>query len=272
MIRLLLIVIGVAAAAWGLWSALSERAEAPQTVASQSAPPAEETAAPVEAPAPDGPPRIAVLTASRDLAADVPLQAGDLVWTEMPEDAVAPGSVRQDLQPAALEESLGRTPTVPLVTGQPVVWSALQAPAPVVDLSQSVLPGKSAMAIRVSASTAAGGLIRPGDYVDVIYIPIPGNADPAETARFLATGVRVLAVDQSTGLPPITEPANISILTVELDRDHVVPVSAAAMTGQVTVALRARGDTAAQSLVAAEMPNTIRIIRQSGIELVEPAR
>lgn len=267
MIRLLLIVIGLAAAAWGLWSAMPDRAEAPQTVASQSAPSAEET------PAPDGPARIAVLTASRDLAADVPLAAGDLLWTELPEDAVTPDSIRQDLQPAALEQSLGRTTAVPLVAGQPVVWSALQAqPAPAPDLSQTVAPGKSAMAIRVSASTAAGGLIRPGDYVDVVYIPIPGNADTAETARFLATAVRVLAVDQSTGPEPITQPANISILTVELDRDHVVPVSAAAMTGQVTVALRALGDTAAQDLVAAEMPDTIRIIRQSGIELVEPAR
>ncbi|MCM2563356.1 Flp pilus assembly protein CpaB [Lutimaribacter sp. EGI FJ00014] len=213
--------------------------------------------------------RVRILTAARDIAADTPLQPDDFEWTEITEDALAPGMIREDIQPDAITDSAGFVSAVPIAAGDPLTWSALRDPAPETDLSLALSEGNSAMAIAVNAETAAGGLIRPGDRVDVIFLGASGVDGVTEAPRFLAKGVKVLAVDQSTTKIGNQNPANIRILTLELGRDDVISVGQASATGRVAVALRARGDAASPAVVE-DRSRTIRVIRQDGIELVEP--
>lgn len=270
MIRTLLVVIGLSAALWAGWTVVQGDEEAEPMVAVQPAPDPEPAVDPSEPkPAPEIV-KVPILTAARNIPAKTPLQAGDMVWTDIARDDLVAGMVRKDVRPDAIERSVGLISPTALVAGDPVKWSALEDVEPERDLAHALASGKSAMAVAVTAETAAGGMIRPGDHVDVVLVGTSRGGDATGSARFLAQGVKVLAVDQTTSAIGKDDPANIRILTLELSRDEVISVGQASAEGLVSVALRPQGDASAP-VANNDRPETIRVIRQGGIELVEPS-
>lgn len=276
MIRVLLLLIGLMAALWVGWQVLPTAETAtPAVVATpEPAPAPQPEPEPSVAPTPPAPPeaaKVAILTAARDISSDALLQAADFVWTEITMDRVVPGTIRQDSQPEALDELTGLVSVVPIKKGDPISFATLQEPQPIDDLSTALSSGNSALAIAVSAETAVGGFIKPGDQVDVIFLPSLSPDGTAPAPRLLASGARVLAVDGSTMATSTPNPAEISTITLELSQSEVISVSQATIMGRVSVALRARGDMPAP-ILAEQSPDAIRVIRQSGIELMEPAK
>lgn len=220
--RPLLMLIALVSAGAALWLWLGLPAAIPlqnpaAQVASQSAP-------------------LVVLVASRELPSGRRLAEGDVGWAVLPPGAPRDGLTVKDRMPDADSRVLGLSLQAGVAAGQPIFWSNL-ASRDEVSLSARIAPGKFAFSIVVSEATAAGGLILPGDRVDLLATD--GRADQVDqTARVLVADVPVLAVDQTMTRPSVAGVPPARTLTLELDRDALDIVSAANLRRGVAVALR----------------------------------
>lgn len=176
-----------------------------------------------------------VLVATRDLPTGATLSAGDL--------AVA--NVR-------IDDALYRE-TIPAEELQSVVGRQLAAPAHASQLlarvqlsSQPLLgPGQLALTVPVSAETAAGGRIRPGDQIQVLLTTNPGRPE----ARTVVVVERVTVYDVghaerltvvNTGgdssAPAATE-GQISWVTLVVGPEQALTLAEARWSGELDVAL-----------------------------------
>ena len=94
------------------------------------------------------------------------------------------------------------------------------------------------MSIVVSEATAAGGLVVPGDRVDLIQTQ-GRTAGEALTARIIARDLPVLAVDQAMTRLAETTALPGRTLTLQVSEALVPEIAAANAAGGLSVALRA---------------------------------
>jgi pilus assembly protein CpaB len=95
-----------------------------------------------------------------------------------------------------LDEALGRSLARPLQQGDVLSWHALrghQMDTP--PLARTLAPGSRAVTISVDAVSAVGFLIRPGDWVDVAWLPQDARS-PGASARLLLQRILVLATGE----------------------------------------------------------------------------
>ena len=126
--------------------------------------------------------------------------------------------------------------------------------------SAVVAPGMRAVSIRISAASASGGFIAPGDYVDVIlsvgfsgFYDENGNKLPEGTSATLPDGdslvkyatetvmrnVKVLAIDQKLGRNAEEGPADVGkTATLEVSPSDAERLLNASKLGDLTLVLR----------------------------------
>lgn len=126
--------------------------------------------------------------------------------------------------------------------------------------SAVVAPGMRAVSIKISAATASGGFIAPGDFVDVIlsvgfsgFYDDQGNKLPEGTSATLPDGdslvkyatetvmrnVKVLAIDQKLGRNAEEGPADVGkTATLEVSPSDAERLLNAARLGDLTLVLR----------------------------------
>ena len=161
-----------------------------------------------------------VVVASADIAAGTRITEEN--WEQMVElkgiatDAVLANAYRDTA------DLIGQVTRVPLVAGEQVIptkvaptgaaIASLENPA----LAYVIPEGKRAISIQVSSVIGASGLIRPGDYVDVILTVKIGAEEDAEggtesggisdqLAVTILQNVQVLSVDQSVARAVVSE-------------------------------------------------------------------
>ncbi len=220
----------------------------------------------------------AVLTPVVVASGDIP--AGKRITEEMVEikditaDVVLAGTYRDT------GDVVGQVTRIPLVAGEQVIPTKVTATgAAIVDaenppLAYVVPEGKRAVAVQVTNIIGASGLIRAGDYVDVILTVKIGGGGTAEgsdsvsleanqIARTILQNVQVLSIDQDValtavdvgeGAPAVSEgsEANSEATSVTL---AVSPAHGEVLTtaevcgennsGRLALALRALGDGSA---------------------------
>lgn len=153
-----------------------------------------------------------VLVAARDIAAGETVAASDLATATVDVDAtVAAGLL------AATAFTDGQVAVHAIAEGEPLVRSALRSPA--------AADGLRAMSIPVDPTHAVGGALRVGDRVDVIEVV-------DDTARYLATGIEVLAVgERATAIGAVTGAS----ITVAVDDRTALALAAAIRADGVEV-------------------------------------
>lgn len=128
---------------------------------------------------------------------------------------------------------------------QLLLWSDLQANDERKDLSSLVLPGYRAVSIRASRDDASIGMIRPGDYVDVIGV-LGGSGSmggDAKNAVVLLQRVLVLAVGADTSPSHANDEKKgassaDSVLTLSLTLTEAQIIALAADRGRLAVVVR----------------------------------
>lgn len=138
-----------------------------------------------------------VVVAKAPIGARETITADMLDRKQVPITAVVTGAVEN------LEDAIGRVTLYPIALNQQISASAIAdaGSAGTIDsLSFTIPPGKRAMSIAVDQVVSAGGLVLPGDYVDIIGVfgveqPGQGSKD-AFFSRVVLENVQVLAVDQ----------------------------------------------------------------------------
>lgn len=148
-----------------------------------------------------------VLVAARDLSAGDPANATTVAVRQVPREWSLPGA----LSPVDFESINQLTVQRPLPAGSPLTLEHLRSPR----AGQSTLmlePGFRAVSIAVDEVSSVGGLIQPGDRVDLWgYAPTPTSADtgalvtlsterqpPSRQARLVAENLKVVATGSRT--------------------------------------------------------------------------
>ncbi|MDE2220577.1 MAG: Flp pilus assembly protein CpaB [Gammaproteobacteria bacterium] len=190
--------------------------------------------------------------ATRDaLVAAQPLPAGSVIEPAMlaqravPERFMASDALAAEGAAAVVGRRLGRA----LASGEVMTASALAAENEV-ELSSLVEQGWRALTIPVDESSAAAGLIDPGDYVDLLLATSgDGNGSRAQVrpllqaVRVVATGQRMLR-RRGTGGDREAVPAESTYATVtlRLPPEDAERVLLAQRLGELAVLLRPAGD------------------------------
>ena len=123
-----------------------------------------------------------------------------------------------------------------LDTGSPVTSQDISHPG---FLASVLAPDSRAISIKVDAESSVSGLIRPGDYVDVVSTQVIEKADLAHgtLSETVLHNVRILAIDQDG-------PANSKERTVslELAPEQVKKITVAEQLGKLSLAVRSAVD------------------------------
>jgi pilus assembly protein CpaB len=175
-----------------------------------------------------------VLTAARDIPAGAVVSVEDVAWADIQSSRVSAGMRLQINEPEADKLVVGLKAQEAFASGDPILWTALDKGGATA-LGASLAADKRAFAIVVSEASAVGGLVLPGDRIDLVQNTSSGGTISAEV---IATDLRVLAVDQqlAPAAGQVAMPGRT--LTLELTIAQVPLISAANARGGLSVVLR----------------------------------
>lgn len=158
---------------------------------------------------------------------------------EWPTDKIPQGAAR------SIEEFDGLSPRYPLVPGEPIVLSKLSSGNSMI-AAERIPAGHQVLAVKVDKESALGGLVNPGDKVDVlVFIRGRSGADQIKTGtRTILRNITVFAVNDQMARDPDAEGTSIDAKTVSL---LVLPEQSerlllAKQLGIISLALRKPGD------------------------------
>ena len=166
------------------------------------------------------------------------------------------------------ELAVGRIARIPVYKGEQIVQEKLASTPTDLGLSYIVPTGMRGMGVKIDKVVGAGGLVRPGDHVDVVavvdvkYTDITTNKDFTETrAITVAQNVEVLAVEQKleNQVRPATTDASAAtdqtaivdqpaaqadgtVVTLALTPDDAQKVLISQDKGAIRLSVRAPGD------------------------------
>ena len=143
--------------------------------------------------------QVKALIASRDIPKGAIIKADSLDTSIIPEQYLQPQAV------FSAERVLGMVAILPIAKGEQITLSKLVQPRQLGGLAEGTPIGKRAITISVDSLSGLGGMIKPGNYVDVIaLLPVPVTTADGKQVNQIAVmplfqNILVLAVGQDTG-------------------------------------------------------------------------
>jgi pilus assembly protein CpaB len=233
----------------------------------------------VAAAAPPPAPTTRVLTAKHDLAVGDLIGEADIQWQSWPISALNPvyitdGPVKTVAVATGMAGAADKIADVahntmttpgsgagasvigaivrqPILMGEPIIAAKVVHSGGAGIMAVTLDPGMRAMALPLSAESAAGGFILPGDHVDVVLTRqldnMPGvtgvnvGANKLYLANTVLNNVKVLAIDQNTG---VQKGASVigATGTVEVTEKQAETLLLAKASGTLTFVLRSYAD------------------------------
>jgi pilus assembly protein CpaB len=203
---------------------------------------------PHHAPAAPPPPKVKVLAAARVVPGGALLKDDDLADVEVLESKLQPGvledtpEVRSNLHGALVLHYLDK--------GTMLRVDDVLRPRDRGFLAAVLSPGMRAIAVGVDAVSGAGGLIWPGDHIDLILTQhLEHSTDPGHAflAQTVLKNARVIAVDQKLVQGANEAGATVGNLartvTLEVTPDQAERVAVAERLGELSVIVRPASDT-----------------------------
>src|SRR5689334_16244966 len=156
--RILLALVLAGAAATGVWVYINNVEQAAAQSAAQAAQQARVAVTTSN--------RAKVLVATQGLAAGTPLTSANVELRDVAQDAVQPNAL------TTMKDADGKALNQPVAANQQILNQYLTSPQTpeVKKLADLVPAGKRAMSVTFTELNSAGGLVAPGDYVDVIGV------------------------------------------------------------------------------------------------------
>lgn len=136
-----------------------------------------------------------------------------------------------------------------IYAGEILLESKLSQPGERVTIVQKLGANNRAMAISVNASTAVGGFVTPGDFVDIVMTQGGGDQQRAGT---ILQAIRVIGVDQQSE-DSADQPAVARTITVEVTPDQGQRLALAQRVGLLSLTLRGLDDSTDETLALVEM-------------------
>jgi pilus assembly protein CpaB len=136
-----------------------------------------------------------------------------------------------------------------ILQGEPILESKVVHAGAGGILAVELDPGMRAMAVPLSAESAAGGFILPGDHVDVVQsrqVDEPGGSKKFASGSVLQN-VKVLAIDQNTAHAQKGASVVGATATLEVTPDEAELLALSKSQGELTLILRSYADTSGSS-------------------------
>lgn len=182
-----------------------------------------------------GGPKVPILIATRDIPIGVPLQRGMLGMRAIPQAYLE----QRHILVSDTDTVLGARMSMAVRANEAVLWSDLATmQSDRRDLSGLIEPGMRAMVFHARGSQGGlfGGLLRPGDRVDILHTPSRVGAGSATVT--LLQNVVVLAVGTDTGGTDSARPVAGRAVTVSVTPEQAQLIVHAQSEGPLDVVLR----------------------------------
>lgn len=203
---------------------------------------------------------VPVVVAAADIPVRTRVEAAQLVVKQIPADLALPQAIR------SVDAAVGRFVLAPVRVGEQVLAPDLGDAPNGSSLAQLIPAGKRAISFGVSDAIAAGGLIAPGDRIDVV-----GVFKDEKAAAMVASNVEVLAVStaligsesapKSEKATPNTSVTQVSAtVTVAADVDVAQRIAMADELGALRVAVRRPSDNTADTTGTTELKQLLGVL------------
>lgn len=181
---------------------------------------------------------VPTVVAASDIGFGEKIAPDKLKILQSPADNLPAGSFQRIEE---LTSGEGRTAMRPIVVNEILTQKALATGASRLSTAPLLNPQMRAVAVPVSEIAGVGGLVYPGDRVDVFFTRQPEEAMPY--VELLVQSVRVLAVglDMNVGKE---KPAVVRTATLEVTPLQAQKLTLATSVGQLSLALRHFSDEA----------------------------
>lgn len=200
-----------------------------------------------------------VLVAKADIKVGTGVTPLLLRWQKWPLDAVQPQYLTADTASETPNRLVGMVVRSSIHAGEPVVLSKLSPANQGGALAALLKPGKRAVSTRITALTPAGDLLRPNDYVDVIFTK-ENRDNRAAAADFHSTtlvhNVRLVAVGDQFDPLARSERSEAKFVTLEVNPEEAERLAAAGTTGKLSLALRSSNTSGDREIAKFRIPRT----------------
>jgi pilus assembly protein CpaB len=185
-------------------------------------------------------PKTYVLVTSHELASGALISAADLNWQSWPDSNLNKDYALQGRD--NMQTFVGAVVRQHIVAGTPITIGMLIKPGEGGFLAAVLAPGMRAIAVPLTAVSDEGGLVLPGDHVDLILahsvVPVSGiDTKPRFLAETVALNIRVLAIDDSIN-DQDKKPLLGRTATLEVTPNQAERVEVAEQIGTLSLALR----------------------------------
>lgn len=199
--------------------------------------------------------KVEILVAMRDLKVGNELGEKDVKWQAWPETMLFDGAIIKTGDTLAHKALEGRLKER-VASGQPLHKKVMVDANKGNMLSASLREGYRAVGIKVPVETIAGGLIGPGDYVDVVMtysLSRTGNSTVARkyASETILENIRVLGIDTKSVAQDLSDDGKKKkgksklTVTLEVTPEGAEQISLANEMGDIALALRSLGDSGA---------------------------
>ncbi|MDD5431563.1 MAG: Flp pilus assembly protein CpaB [Candidatus Omnitrophica bacterium] len=203
-----------------------------------------------------------VVIAKQDIA------SGTAIKDTMVKEEIISKSLIQPRAASSLDRVVDRITIAPISKGEQVLLNKVTLSGEAVSLSTKIPRGKRAITIPVDNISSVGGMIRPGDHVDVVsMIPIPGIGQDGKPSNQMNTtplfqDVLVLAVGQEYAAVPggqKGEKRQTPIITLALAPQEANLIAFIQEQGRIRLILRSPGDSGSERIAPANWESVLRM-------------
>lgn len=196
--------------------------------------------------------KVKLLIAIKPIERGKPITDDMLSTRDVPQAYVEDRAIKEVDKPKVLGLAVGTT----VQAQQTLMWTDLStANEDRRDLSALIVPGSRAVSIQTRREDASSGMVKPGDYVDVIAT-LPDPTQPGTDARaavVLLQKILVLAsgYDTSPDSVDLTKKRNQSeaVLTLSMKLEEAQAVAVAMDKGELSVVLRNPNDNVRENQI-----------------------
>jgi pilus assembly protein CpaB len=207
-----------------------------------------------------------VVIAKQDIA------AGATISEEMLKEEKVYKNILQPRAATDISRVVNKVALAPISKGEQVLLNKVTIAGEDTSLSAKIPRGKRAITISVDNLASVGGMIRPGDHVDVMgVVPVPVTTPDGKTASQMATmplfqDVLVLAVGHEYSNAPAPagekkgEKAASPMITLALTPQETSLIAFVQEQGKIRLVLRSPEDTQVQPAVPASWDVLFRTV------------
>lgn len=196
------------------------------------------------------------------------ISAGVAIAENMVKEETVSKSTVQPGVATSIDRVVGRLALAPIAKGEYILLNKTTISGQETSLSSKIPRGKRAITVSIDSISSVGGMIRPGDHVDIVgMVPLPVMTQEGKQASQMTTlplfqDVLVLAVGQDfSAIPAAKKEGQVSpAITFALAPQEANIITFVQEQGRIRLILRSPEDTQIQPATPASWDTVLRTV------------